>query len=190
MAAAARDMAAGVFAESAPQLDGRLLALEQSTVAARRSEVGVRQRSRGWRGAWQVCRLSCCCCIAAHCRAYAAAHMLLPRQGLRLYWLALERLVAAEGFRPGSSPGAAASLLAAPLFHKCVAACAFEVVAAAYRMVRGGGGWGGWASAALASLFRDAWHTLIGCSRLLLPCCRAGRPGLPLRAGAPAPAGL
>lgn len=45
--------------------------------------------------------------------------------------------MAAEHARVGSaSPGAAAALLAAPLFHRCVAACAFEVVIGAYRMVR------------------------------------------------------
>ena len=56
-------------------------------------------------------------------------------QGLKLHWCTLEGLVAAEAGRPGSSPGAAAGLLGAAAFHRCVAACAFEVVAAAYRMV-------------------------------------------------------
>lgn len=58
-----------------------------------------------------------------------------PLQGLKLYWLTLEALVAAEGARPRASPGASASLLAAPLFHRCVAACCLEVVIGAYRMV-------------------------------------------------------
>ncbi|KAL4451741.1 hypothetical protein ABPG75_007403 [Micractinium tetrahymenae] len=57
-------------------------------------------------------------------------------EGLRLYWRSLEALVAAERARAGeASPGAATALLAAPLFHRCVAACAFEVVIGAYRMV-------------------------------------------------------
>lgn len=63
-----------------------------------------------------------------------------PSQGLRLYWRSLEALVAAEHARAGdASPGAAAALLGAPLFHRCVAGCAFEVVVGAYRMVRAGG---------------------------------------------------
>ena len=58
-------------------------------------------------------------------------------QGLKLYWRALEGLVAAEAARPDASPGSGASLLAASAFHRCVAACAFELVAASYRVVSG-----------------------------------------------------
>ena len=67
---------------------------------------------------------------------YTCLLLLAPGlQGLRLYWRCLESLVAAEEARPGSTPGAAGSLLSALLFHRCVAACAFECVASAYRMV-------------------------------------------------------
>jgi retinoblastoma-like protein 1 len=55
-------------------------------------------------------------------------------EGLKLYWRTLEGLVAAEAARPDATPGSGASLLAAPTFHRCVAACAFELVAAAYRV--------------------------------------------------------
>lgn len=75
----------------------------------------------------------------AHAHAQQRTSFFAPgcTQGLRLYWRSLEALVAAEHARAGpASQGAAASLLAAPLFHRCVAGCAFEVVIGAYRMVR------------------------------------------------------
>jgi len=56
-------------------------------------------------------------------------------QGVRLYWLALGGLIQAERSRTGSSPCGPARLLSTPLFYRCVAACSFEVVIAAYRMV-------------------------------------------------------
>jgi hypothetical protein len=61
-------------------------------------------------------------------------------QGVRLYWRAVSGLAAAEAARPSAGADAAAAVLSAPLFHRCVAACAFECVASAYRMVRMAGG--------------------------------------------------
>ena len=90
---------------------------------------------------------------ASSCRISACS----PAQGLKLYWRALEGLVAAEGARPDASPGAGASLLAAPAFHRCVAACAFELLAAAYRVV------------SAQSAFHDAVSAAVRCSGEWLP---------------------
>lgn len=92
LVAAAQGMATAVLPDCTEKLAGPLLALEQSTMAARRS------------------------------------------QGLRIYWRVLEALVAAESARTDAGPPAAAALLAAPLFHRCVAACSFECVLSSYHM--------------------------------------------------------
>lgn len=55
-------------------------------------------------------------------------------QGVKLYFRVLEGMLKAEQDRTGRSNFA--SLLASSSFHKCLAACAFEVVIASYRMVR------------------------------------------------------
>lgn len=56
------------------------------------------------------------------------------RQAVRLYWRAVAGLAAAEAARPDVGATAVAAVLSAPLFHRCVAACAFECVAFAYQM--------------------------------------------------------
>ena len=139
-------MAEAVFPDSTATLEGPLAALEQSTVAARRAEVRAECAAvdlqmgrtavpgnpethgltRRWHHAHLLHEEAELSCIPA---------LLPPPQGLKLYWRALEGLVAAEAARPDASPGAGASLLAASTFHRCVAACAFELVAAAYRVV-------------------------------------------------------
>lgn len=55
-------------------------------------------------------------------------------QGVKLYFRVLEGMLKAEQDRTGRSNFT--SLLASTSFHKCLAACAFEVVIASYRMVR------------------------------------------------------
>jgi len=52
---------------------------------------------------------------------------------VKLYFRVLEGMLKAEQDRTGRSNFA--SLLASNSFHKCLAACAFEVVIASYRMV-------------------------------------------------------
>ena len=52
---------------------------------------------------------------------------------MKLYYRVLESMLKAEQDRTGGS--SFASLLASGSFHKCLAACAFEVVIASYRMV-------------------------------------------------------
>ena len=111
------------------------------------------QRYSCWHACWLYCCLTGChmyWCLAVRLlgeprlaspqplHPSAPVHLLLlppGLQGLRLYWRCLESLVAAEEARPGGTPGAAGSLLSAPVFHRCVAACAFECVVSAYRMV-------------------------------------------------------
>ncbi len=197
--AAAQAMAEAVFPDSTAPMEGPLAALEQSTVAARRAEV---------RAGWAVRDLQMGCTAApgnsdTHgllglTRRWHHAHwlheeaelscipaLLPPPQGLKLYWRALEGLVAAEAARPDASPGAGASLLAASTFHRCVAACAFELVAAAYRVV---------------SVRQCFLQLLERCSRVSAPCltgffrrpsgqwlphaccCTAGQPGDVLQA--------
>lgn len=95
----------------------------------------------------------------AHRSSFSLAPPSTNVQGTKLYWLTLEGLVAAEGARPGATPGAGASLLAAPLFHRCVAACSFEVVIGAYRMVGGR---------------LSALPGRMGCGRASHPCTAAG----------------
>lgn len=55
-------------------------------------------------------------------------------QGVKVYYRVLESMLKAEQDRTGRSNFA--SLLASVSFHKCLAACSFEVVIASYRMVR------------------------------------------------------
>jgi hypothetical protein len=55
-------------------------------------------------------------------------------QGVKLYFRVMEGMLKAEQDRTGRSNFT--SLLASTSFHKCLAACAFEVVIASYRMVR------------------------------------------------------
>ncbi len=55
-------------------------------------------------------------------------------QGVKLYYRVLESMLRAEQDRTGRANFGA--LLGSASFHKCLAACAFEVVIASYRMVR------------------------------------------------------
>lgn len=56
------------------------------------------------------------------------------RQGMALYLRVLEALLRAEEARTGRA--AFPALLASASFHRCLLACAFELVVAAYCMVR------------------------------------------------------
>lgn len=55
-------------------------------------------------------------------------------QGISLYYRVLESMLKGEQDRTGRANFG--SLLSSASFHKCLAACAFEVVIASYRMVR------------------------------------------------------
>ena len=55
-------------------------------------------------------------------------------QGVKLFYRVLESMLKAEQDRTGRS--SFGSLLSSASFHKCLAACCFEVVIASYRMVR------------------------------------------------------
>ena len=54
-------------------------------------------------------------------------------QGVKLFYRVLESMLKAEQDRTGRSNFG--SLLSSASFHKCLAACCFEVVIASYRMV-------------------------------------------------------
>ena len=54
-------------------------------------------------------------------------------QGVKLFYRVLESMLKAEQDRTGRS--SFGSLLSSASFHKCLAACCFEVVIASYRMV-------------------------------------------------------
>lgn len=64
------------------------------------------------------------CVILSHCQ---------PVQGMKLYLRVLEAILRAEFARARAD--VFTNLLLSGLFHKCLMACAFEVVIAAYRMV-------------------------------------------------------
>lgn len=55
-------------------------------------------------------------------------------QGISLFYQVLEAMLEKDIERSGKD--AVLPLTTCALFHKCLAACAFEVVIAAYRMVR------------------------------------------------------
>lgn len=54
-------------------------------------------------------------------------------QGVKLFYRVLESMLKAEQDRTGRC--SFGSLLSSASFHKCLAACCFEVVIASYRMV-------------------------------------------------------
>lgn len=54
-------------------------------------------------------------------------------QGVKLFYQVLESMLKAEQDRTGRS--SFGNLLSSASFHKCLAACCFEVVIASYRMV-------------------------------------------------------
>ena len=55
-------------------------------------------------------------------------------QGVKLYYNVLEAMLAAEESR--TQRANFTSLLSSNSFHKCLAACAFELIVASYKMVR------------------------------------------------------
>ena len=55
-------------------------------------------------------------------------------QGVKLYYNVLEAMLAAEESRTHRANFT--SLLSSNSFHKCLAACAFELIVASYKMVR------------------------------------------------------
>ena len=59
---------------------------------------------------------------------------MLVLQGVKLYYNVLEAMLTAEESRTRRTNFT--SLLSSNTFHKCLAACAFELVVASYRMVR------------------------------------------------------
>lgn len=127
LAKTATDMAAAVFPDCTAALDAPLLALEQGTVQARRSQVsfceGVSTGSFEQAG------------IQVHWAGGSVLALGSCLQGLRLYWLVLESLVGAEAARLTAGAASTGALLGTPLFHRCLAACSFECVISAYRMV-------------------------------------------------------
>ena len=55
-------------------------------------------------------------------------------QGVKLYYNVLEAMLTAEETRTQRTNFT--SLLSSNSFHKCIAACAFELIVASYKMVR------------------------------------------------------
>ena len=73
------------------------------------------------------------CCIAGLPQKRRAQWCSLGSQGIKLYYRVLENMLKAEEARTGKRNFTA--LLNNKTFHKCLLACAFEMVIASYRMV-------------------------------------------------------
>jgi hypothetical protein len=78
-------------------------------------------------------------CPVPHNKALTGSAVLLKNeyacvQGIRLYYRVLDAMRTGDQEKPGRA--SFATTIKSPSFHKCMLACAFELVIASYRMVR------------------------------------------------------